>query len=110
MADIGAVVHKDKKDPIFALTNAVMDRDVSKALTLLSGLLSDGFHPLQILKTLENQIRKLLAIKCFTTGLNTDRAGCPPLKQMQFNTFKQMLLPVITSYSIHYTKLYENKH
>lgn len=98
VADIGAVVHKDKKDPIFALTNAVMDRDVSKALTLLSGLLSDGFHPLQILKTLENQIRKLLAIKCFTTGLNTDRAGCPPLKQMQFNTFKQMLLPAIINW------------
>ncbi|MGD9825955.1 DNA polymerase III subunit delta [Desulfobacter sp.] len=95
VADIGAVVHKDKKDPIFTLTNAVMDRDVSKALTLLSGLLSDGFHPLQILKTFENLIRKLLAIKCFTTGLNTARAGGPPLKKMQFNTFKQMLLPVI---------------
>lgn len=95
VADIGAVVHKDKKDPIFTLTNAVMDRDASKALTVLSALLSDGFHPLQILKTLENQTRKLLAIKCFTTGLNTGRAGGPSLKHMQFNTFKQMLLPAI---------------
>ncbi|MCG8551136.1 MAG: DNA polymerase III subunit delta [Desulfobacterales bacterium] len=94
-ADIGAVIHKDKKDPIFTLTNAVMERDVSKALTLLSNLLSDGFHPLQILKTLENQVRKLLAIKCFTAGLNTGRAGGPPLKHMQFNAFKQMLLPAI---------------
>lgn len=98
VADIGAVVHKDKKDPIFALTNAVMERDVSKALTLLSSLLSDGFHPLQILKTLENQVRKLLAVKSFMTGLNTGRAGGPPLKSMQFNAFKQMLLPAIVDW------------
>ncbi|NWH05455.1 DNA polymerase III subunit delta [Desulfobacter latus] len=95
VADIGTVVHKDKKDPIFTLTNAVMDRDASKALTVLSALLSDGFHPLQILKTLEKQTRKLLAIKCFTTGLNTGRAGGPPLKHMPFNAFKQMLLPAM---------------
>ncbi len=95
VADIGAVVHKDKKDPIFTLTNAVMDRDTSKSLTLLSGLLGDGFHPLQIIKTLEKQVRKLLAIKCFTTGLNTGRAGGTGLKYMQFNAFKQMLLPAM---------------
>ena len=107
VADIGAVVHKDKKNPIFTLTNAVMDRDVSKALTLLSGLFSDGFHPLQILKTLENQIRKLLAIKCFTTGLNTSRAGGPPLKHMQFNAFKQMLLPAIMDWDANTLKANE---
>lgn len=95
VADIGAVVHKDKKDPIFTLTNAVMDRDASIALSVLSGLLSDGFHPLQILKTLENQVRKLLAVKCFTTGLNASRAGGTPLKHMQFNAFQQMLLPAM---------------
>jgi DNA polymerase-3 subunit delta len=98
VADIGAVVHKDKKDPIFTLTNAVMEKDVAKALTLLSSLLSDGFHPLQILKTLENQVRKLLAVKSFMTGLNTGRAGGPPLKSMQFNAFKQMLLPAIVDW------------
>ena len=99
VADIGAVVHKDKKDPIFALTNAVMERDVAKALGLLSSLLSDGFHPLQILKTLENQVRKLLAVKSFMTALNTGRAGGgPPLRSMQFNAFKQMLLPAIVDW------------
>jgi DNA polymerase-3 subunit delta len=98
VADIGAVVHKDKKDPIFALTNAVMERDVAKALSLLSSLLSDGFHPLQILKTLENQVRKLLAVKSFMTALNTGRAGGPPLRSMQFNAFKQMLLPAIVDW------------
>lgn len=109
VADVGAVVHKDKKDPIFTLTNAVMDRDVSTALTVLSGLLSDGFHPLQILKTFENQIRKLLAIKCFTTGLNTGRAGGPSLKHMQFNAFKQMLLPAMMDWDANALKADEEK-
>lgn len=104
VADIAAVVHKDKKDPIFTLTNAVMARDVSKALTLLPGLFSDGFHPLQILKTLENQIRKLLAIKCFTAGLNRGRAGGPPLKHMQFNAFKHMLLPAMMDWDANILK------
>ncbi len=93
--DIRAVVHKDKKDPIFTLTNAVMDKDAATAITLLSGLFENGFHPLQILKTLENQLRKLLAVKCFTAGLNNNRAGQPSLKNMPFNAFKQMLLPAV---------------
>ncbi|WP_289022129.1 DNA polymerase III subunit delta [Desulfobacter postgatei] len=109
VADVGAVVHKDKKDPIFTLTNAVMDRDASTALTVLSGLLSDGFHPLQILKTFENQIRRLLAIKCFTTGLNTGRAGGPSLKHMQFNAFKQMLLPAMMDWDANALKADEEK-
>ena len=91
--DVRAVVHKDKKDPIFTLTNAVMDRDAGKALTLLSGLFANEFHPLQILKTLENQVRKLLAIKSFTAGLNTGRAGRTPLRSLSYNSFTQMMLP-----------------
>ncbi|WP_321492936.1 DNA polymerase III subunit delta [uncultured Desulfobacter sp.] len=108
VGDISAVVHKDKKDPIFALTNAVMDRDVSKALSLLSSLFSDGFHPLQILKTMENQIRKLLAIKCFTTGLNTGRAGGPPLKHIQYNAFQQMILPAMIDWDANTVKADED--
>ncbi len=96
--DVMAVVHKDKKDPIFSLTNAVMERDAAKALNLLSSLFNEGFHPLQILKTLENQVRKLLAIKCFVTGLYTAGTGLPPLKTMHFNGFKQVLLPKVVAW------------
>ena len=110
-ADIAAVVHKDKKDPIFTLTNAVMDRDAAKALPVLAGLLADGFHPLQMIKTLEKQIRKLLAVKSFTAGMNTDRAGGSPLRHMQFNTFKQMLLPAMVEWDANTLKAdEENVH
>lgn len=93
--DVMAVVHRDKKDPIFSLTNALMDRDASKALTLLASLFSEGFHPLQILKSLENQVRKLLVVKSFTTGLYQGDSGLPPIKSIHFNGFKQVLLPRI---------------
>ncbi len=93
-----AVVHRDKKDPIFSLTNAIMDRDGAKALTLLSSLFSEGFHPLQILKSLENQVRKLLNIKCFVSGLYKESQGLPPLRTMHFNGFKQVMMPKVTAY------------
>ncbi|WDP88761.1 MAG: DNA polymerase III subunit delta [Desulfobacter sp.] len=95
--DIMAVVHRDKKDPIFSLTNAVMERDAARALNLLSSLFNEGFHPLQILKTLENQVRKLLAIKCFTAEVYASGTGVPPLRTMHFNGFKQVLLPRIVA-------------
>ncbi|MCG8632634.1 MAG: DNA polymerase III subunit delta [Desulfobacterales bacterium] len=96
--DIMAVVHRDKKDPIFSLTNAIMDRDGAKAMTLLASLFSEGFHPLQILKSLENQVRKLLNIKCFVAGLYQEAQGLPPLRTMHFNGFKQVMMPKITAY------------
>ncbi|MEH0020073.1 MAG: DNA polymerase III subunit delta [Desulfobacter sp.] len=99
-SDVMAVVHRDKKDPIFSLTNAIMERDAAKAMPLLSSLFSEGFHPLQILKSLENQVRKLLAIKCFVTGIYRDGGGngMPPLKTMHFNGFKQAMMPRIAAY------------
>ena len=96
--DVAAVVHRDKKDPIFSLTNAVMDRDTPKALALLNALFSEGFHPLQILKTFENQVRKLLAIKLFLWELHRETPGLPPLKTMHFNGFKQVMMPRIQAW------------
>jgi len=95
--DIKAVVIRDKKDPIFNLTNAVQEKDVGKALTVLSSLFQDGFHPLQILKSLENQVRKLLMVKNFTLSL--DGIKDPHhFKRMNFNSFKQGMMNTIISH------------
>lgn len=96
--DIHAVINKDKKDPIYDFTNAVLDRNPKKALEVLSSLISDGFHPLQLLKSLENQIRKLLLIKGYTTALKQGKKLNQPLGSFNFNQFKQVLLPQIISY------------
>lgn len=95
--DIQAVVIRDKKDPIFTLTNAVMEKDAAQALMVLSSLFQDGFHPLQILKSLENQVRRLLLVKSFILSLPQNK-GSQYSKTMGFNAFKQEMMPWILSH------------
>ncbi|MBT3386953.1 MAG: DNA polymerase III subunit delta [Desulfobacula sp.] len=95
-ADVKAVVKRDKKDPIFYLTNAVMAKDIKNALFYLNSLFNEGFHPLQILKSFENLIRKLILVKCFTQKVSKNNKMS--LKKMNFNSFKQSVLPKIVHY------------
>ncbi len=99
MADVKAVVKRDKKDPIFNLTNAFMAKDVKNALFYLDSLFNEGFHPLQILKSFENLIRKLILVKCFTQKFyennNLKVTRKMSLKNMNFNLFKQRVLPKV---------------
>ncbi len=92
--DVLTLVKREKKDPIFSFTNAVLDRDGNNALFYLSSLLSDQFHPLQILKSLENQIRKLLCAKYFFTGPDSPvkRGG---LAGMPFQRFTREIAPAV---------------
>lgn len=92
-ADVIAVVKRDKKDPIFNLTNAFMAKDVKSALFYLNSLFNDGFHPLQIIKSFENQIRRLILVKCFIQKKYENN----PIhfKSMNFNVFKLKVLPKI---------------
>ena len=66
VADTEAVLTRTKLDPIYALTNAIADRDLEKALYLLKSLFAGGVHPLQALAAITNQTRKLLRIKGLT--------------------------------------------
>ncbi len=92
--DVLALVKREKKDPIFSFTNAVLEKNADKALFYLSSLLSDQFHPLQILKSLENQIRKLLIAKYFFTGPDSPvKTG--GLSGMPFQRFTREVAPAI---------------
>ena len=95
IGDIQAVVIRDKKDPIFSLTNAILEKDAASALLVLSSLFREGFHPLQILKSFENQVRKLLMIKAAIPFLSKD---IPSFKRMNFNRFKQEMMPLILAH------------
>jgi len=96
MTDVKTIIIRDKKDPIFNLTNAFMAKDVKNALFYLNSLFKEGFHPLQILKSFENQIRKLILVKCFTQ--KTLQNNNMSLKKMNFNLFKQAVLPKIIAH------------
>jgi len=86
-ADVNSVISRDKTDPVFDLTNALMAKDTKKALFYFNSLLNKNFHILQLLKSLENQIRKLLLVKCCTQELNQNKTIS--IKRMNFNAYKE---------------------
>jgi len=106
--DIKAVVVRDKKDPIFSLTNAVLDKDAAGAIQFLSSLFGEGFHHLQILKALENQVRKLLLVKSFVCSFL--KINDPHhFKKMNFNGFKQGIMPLVLSHDENIKKTVEER-
>ena len=100
-ANVDSVICRDKTDPIFNLTNALMEKDAKQALFYFNALLNKNFHILQLLKSLENQIRKLIMVKCCALELKHNqnigqRKTC--IRQINFNVFKQSILPGIIDY------------
>jgi len=83
-ADVTSVLQRTRKDPIFAFTNAVADRDLAGALLLMQSLLDDGMHPLQLLAAVANQVRRLLLAKDFIVKDRNRRWS----SQMSFPQFK----------------------
>lgn len=92
--DVQNVIQRDKKDPIFSFTNALMEKNAGQALFYLSSLLKDGFHPLQILKSIENLTRRLLLVKAFAADFFCRHPG-KRVDRMPFNTFMQQVMPMI---------------
>ncbi len=95
-ADVNAVISRDKTDPIFNLTNALMEKDGKKSIFYFNSLLNKGFHILQLLKSFENQIRKLILVKSCTLEISDHKPI--NIKQMNFNAFKLKVLPKIVEY------------
>jgi DNA polymerase III subunit delta len=94
-SDVQNVVKRTKNDPLFELTNAVADRNRINALFYLHTLLNSGWHPLQILAALSNQIRKLLLAKDFTSsdqGRRCWRAG------ISYPQFQSEVLPALQAF------------
>jgi DNA polymerase-3 subunit delta len=92
--DVGSVLERTKKDPIYELTNAVSDRNVKGALFYLKSLLAAEFHPLQILAAITNQTRKLLLLKGFVESSQISRrhAGAG------YGYFKNHIMPAIQAH------------
>ncbi len=89
--DVKSVLQRTKKDPIFELSGAISDKDTGNALFYLDSLLSTGFHPLQTLAAITNQIRRLLLIKGFVESPqgSTWRAGS------KYYHFQKSVMPAI---------------
>jgi DNA polymerase-3 subunit delta len=92
--DIDAVLSSTRAEPVFELTNAVADRNTIKALASLNTILSAGWHPLQVLAALANQIRKLLVAKDFMMGPH----GRGWSAGMSYQQFQNQVLPAIQAF------------
>jgi DNA polymerase-3 subunit delta len=94
VADVQALLRRTKEDPLFQLTNAVADRDVKHALFYTHSLLASGWHPLQLLAALANQIRRLLVAKDFAGS----KFGQGWKAGLAYGPFQQQVLPAIQAY------------
>ncbi len=92
--DVNAVLIRTRQDPIYELTGALSDRDTLKTLHYMSSLLSAGFHYLQVLTAMTNQIRKLLVIKDFQES----KYGSSWHPGTSYDQFRQKVIPAIVKY------------
>jgi DNA polymerase-3 subunit delta len=83
--DVQEASEKTKQDPIYALSNAIGERDARKALLLVHSLLKAKFIPLQILSAATNQVRKMIVLSDFIRSVS----GCSWKRGMSYGTFQK---------------------
>lgn len=93
-SDVAAVVERSRQDPIFAFTNAILERNVQSALFFLDSLFGQQMHPLQALAAMINQMRKLMMAKEFALSPKGKAwgKGCP------YNRFTANVLPALLEF------------
>ena len=92
--DVRAVVNRTRKDPIYELTGALAEKNLPQALFFMGSLLSEKFHPLQILAALTNQVRRLTIVKDFVASPQ----GANWRKTMTYSQFQAQVMPMIQAY------------
>lgn len=91
LSDVENILERTRKDPLYAFTNAVGDRNAVHALFFMQSLLADDFHPLQILAAVVNLVRRLLVCKGFTES----PAGGAWHPGMAYGPFQQRVLSAV---------------
>ncbi|MCU0598093.1 MAG: hypothetical protein MUE70_02405 [Desulfobacterales bacterium] len=92
--DVEAVSHQVRQDPIYELTGAILEKNIAKSLYCLSSLLNAGYHPLQILTAIVNQMRRVLMI----IGFLRSPSGQTWHKGIRFEKFQSDVVPLIRKY------------
>jgi DNA polymerase III subunit delta len=93
--DVAFLLTRTRKDPIYELTNAVSERNAERSLFFLNSLLLENFHPLQILASITNQIRKLVVLKDFAESSH----GSVWHPGMPYAQFADRVMAAVQSYN-----------
>jgi len=80
-----------REEPLYELNNAVAARDCETGLLLLNRLLDQNYHPLQLLASLANELRRLLVAREF---IDEHLAGSFDAN-MSYGGFQKTILPVV---------------
>jgi len=90
--DVQEIVGKTKEDGIFALTNALSEKNQLAALETLKNLLDQGNHHLQILTMIIREIRLLLQARILV-----DSGKLPKFtSSMDYGWFQKIMYPAFT--------------
>ncbi len=91
LKQVEGMSHHFREEPLYELNNAVASRDCAASLLLLRRLLDQGYHPLQLLGSLANEVRRLLLAREF---IDDHLAGNMDAR-MSYGRFQKSILPLI---------------
>lgn len=80
-----------REEPLYELNNAVATRDCETGLHVLNRLLDQNYHPLQLLASLANEVRRLLVAREF---IDEHLAGSLD-PNISYGGFQKTILPVV---------------
>ncbi len=89
--DVQDLVVRHKGEELYQLTDALGERDLGKCLNSLDYLLTQGIHPLAILQTIANFLRRMIVLRSaieYGPGLGA-------VRNLRYGTFKDKTLPQI---------------
>lgn len=87
--DVDQMVGRTREDAIFELTEALGNNNPARVMTVLDHLLSDAVHPLAIIASLRNYLRRLLIFR------SLQNRETPPWSAMSSNDFQKIYLPAL---------------
>jgi len=89
--DVQDLVVRHKGEELYQLTDALGKRDLGKCLSSLDYLLTQGIHPLAILQTIANFLRRMIVLRSSIEY----GPGLAAVKNLGYGTFKGKTLPQI---------------
>ncbi len=93
--DVEEAVGRTKEDDIFALTNALSEKNQLAALNALQNLLDQGIHHLMILTMISREIRLLLQARILV-----DSGKLPKVNHsMEYGWFQRVLYPALSEFN-----------
>ncbi|MBW1979583.1 MAG: hypothetical protein JRJ12_00015 [Deltaproteobacteria bacterium] len=80
-----------REEPLYELNSALASGDTLQALAILQRLLDQGYHPLQVVATLANEVRRLIAAREII-DIHLQGRFAP---ETQYNTFQRKIAPLL---------------